>query len=83
MLIVARHTGDSVLRMDTSILTGVAQLFELPVPVGHLRQLFVISIFKYSHASSIDEDVGAAADPLTSGLESGLRVRIEGDLEEV
>ena len=49
----------------------------------YLRQLFVISIFKYSHASSIDEDVGAAADPLTSGLESGLRVRIEGDLEEV
>ena len=80
MLIVARHTGDSVLRMDTSILTGVAQLFELPV--GHLRQLFVISVFKYSHASSI-EDVGAAADPLTSELESGLRVRIEGDLEEV
>ena len=81
MLIVAGHTGDSVPRMDTSILTGVAQLFELPV--AHLRQLFVISVFKYSHASSIDEDVGAAADPLTSELESGLRVRIEGDLEEV
>ena len=43
LLVVARHTGDSVPGMDTSILTGVAQLFWLPD--GQMRQLFVISIF--------------------------------------
>ena len=43
LLIVARHTGDSVPGMNTSILTWVAQLFWLPD--GQMRQLFVIFIF--------------------------------------
>ena len=42
-IVTISHTGDSVPRTDTSILTGVAQFFGLPD--GQMRQLFVISIF--------------------------------------
>ena len=42
--------------------------------VASLKHFFLeVEAFKYSHASSIDENFGAAADPLTSELESGLR----------